>query len=241
MTEGIGWIVDADVSTDFDSRDKTRLRDILRKRVKDGSIMRLIGKWLRVGVMEEGALTYPETGVFQGGVTTPRAEVPMLALPSFLPGKTRFLECRLYGPCWVRCLSETPWGPSRWRRWWAWPLQLRERDHARTSLSVGWARRGPGRVVHEYRGGDTLQPCDQSVLRTSAGGRQTQESGLDRLYAQAVDDHACHGPRYDPMATVGGVYRLTSKAPLDNQDSCSPLPRSGCWARLTAGVTLKIA
>jgi RNA-directed DNA polymerase len=70
MTEGIGWIVDADVSADFDSRDKTRLRDILRKRVKDGSIMRLIGKWLRAGGMEEGALTYPETGVFQGGVTS---------------------------------------------------------------------------------------------------------------------------------------------------------------------------
>ena len=95
MTEGIGWIVDADVSADFDSRDKIRLRDILRKRVKDGSIMRLIGKWLRAGGMEEGALTYPETSVFQGGVTTPRAEVPMLALPSFLLGKTRFLECRL--------------------------------------------------------------------------------------------------------------------------------------------------
>jgi len=71
MTEGIGWIVDADVSGYFDSIDKTRLRDILRKRVNDGRIMRLIGKWLRAGVMEEGVLTYPETGVPQGGVVSP--------------------------------------------------------------------------------------------------------------------------------------------------------------------------
>ena len=63
MTEGIGWIVDADVSGYFDSIDRTRLREVLRKRVNDGRILRLIGKWLRAGVMEQGALTHPETGV----------------------------------------------------------------------------------------------------------------------------------------------------------------------------------
>ena len=71
MTEGIGWIVDADVSGYFDSIDRTRLREVLRKRVNDGRILRLIGKWLRAGVMEEGALTHPETGVVQGGVISP--------------------------------------------------------------------------------------------------------------------------------------------------------------------------
>ena len=71
MTEGIGWIVDADVSGYFDSIDRTRLREVLRKRVNDGSILRLIGKWLRAGVMERGALTQPETGVVQGGVISP--------------------------------------------------------------------------------------------------------------------------------------------------------------------------
>jgi hypothetical protein len=53
------------------SIDRTRLREVLRKRVNDGSIVRLIGKWLRAGVMEEGVLTYPETGVVQGGVISP--------------------------------------------------------------------------------------------------------------------------------------------------------------------------
>jgi Reverse transcriptase (RNA-dependent DNA polymerase) len=71
MQEGIGWIVDADVSGYFDSIERTRLREVLRQRVNDGRVWRLIGKWLRAGVMEEGILTHPETGVVQGGVISP--------------------------------------------------------------------------------------------------------------------------------------------------------------------------
>ena len=71
MNEGIGWIVDADVSGYFDSIDRTRLREALRHRVNDGRILRLIGKWLRAGVMEAGVLHHPETGVVQGGTISP--------------------------------------------------------------------------------------------------------------------------------------------------------------------------
>jgi hypothetical protein len=55
----------------FDSLDRTRRREVLRQRVKDGRILRLIGTWLRAGVMEEGELSHPETGVVQGGVISP--------------------------------------------------------------------------------------------------------------------------------------------------------------------------
>ncbi len=71
MRDNIGWIVDADVSGDFDSIDRTRRREVLRQRVNDGSILRLIGKGLRAGVMEEGRVSHPETGVVQGGVIAP--------------------------------------------------------------------------------------------------------------------------------------------------------------------------
>ncbi len=71
MRDTIGWIVDADVSGYFDSIDRTRLREVLRQRVNDGSILRLIGKWLRAGVMEDEILSHPETGVVQGGVSSP--------------------------------------------------------------------------------------------------------------------------------------------------------------------------
>jgi RNA-directed DNA polymerase len=71
MHEGIGWIVDAEGRGSFESRARPRLREVLRQRVNNGSIRRLMGKWLRAGVREDGGLHHPETGVVQGGVMSP--------------------------------------------------------------------------------------------------------------------------------------------------------------------------
>jgi len=71
MNGNIGWIVDADVSGFFDAIDRKLLQDFIRRRVNDGSIRRLIGKWLHVGVLEEGDIKYSETGTPQGGVISP--------------------------------------------------------------------------------------------------------------------------------------------------------------------------
>jgi len=67
----INWIVDADVSGFFDSLDHDLLQEMLRQRVKDGSILRLIGKWLHAGVVEGETLLQPETGSPQGAVVSP--------------------------------------------------------------------------------------------------------------------------------------------------------------------------
>ena len=71
MEAGINWIVDADVSGYFDSMDHQRLQDFIRRRVNDGSLRRLIGKWLKAGVLEDGELSYPDKGSPQGAVITP--------------------------------------------------------------------------------------------------------------------------------------------------------------------------
>ncbi|MBA7711562.1 hypothetical protein ES703_120528 [subsurface metagenome] len=67
----IGWIVGADITGLFDNIDHSHLREIIKRRVNDGGILRLIGKWLNAGVMEEGTVTYPEKGTPQGGVISP--------------------------------------------------------------------------------------------------------------------------------------------------------------------------
>jgi RNA-directed DNA polymerase len=67
----ITWIVDADVSGFFDTLDWGHLRAFMQQRVKDGGILRLIGKWLHAGVLEAGALSYPDKGTPQGGVVSP--------------------------------------------------------------------------------------------------------------------------------------------------------------------------
>jgi hypothetical protein len=51
--------------------DHAHLRDILGRRVRDGAILRLIGKWLNAGVMEGLMLSHPDTGTPQGGVISP--------------------------------------------------------------------------------------------------------------------------------------------------------------------------
>ena len=67
----IRWILDADVSGYFDSIDRDFLREFVKRRVSDGGILRLIGKWLNAGVVEAGTLTRPDKGTPQGGVMTP--------------------------------------------------------------------------------------------------------------------------------------------------------------------------
>ncbi len=71
MTMSGGWVVEVDIRKYFDSIDHARLREILRQRVRDGVLVRLIGKWLNAGVMEEGRLSHPEAGTPQGGVISP--------------------------------------------------------------------------------------------------------------------------------------------------------------------------
>jgi group II intron reverse transcriptase/maturase len=67
----INWIVDADVSGFFDNLDHKILREFIQKRVNDGGIKRLIGKWLNAGVVEAGRWTRAEQGTPQGGVISP--------------------------------------------------------------------------------------------------------------------------------------------------------------------------
>jgi RNA-directed DNA polymerase len=71
MAMGGGWVLEADIEKFFDSVDHTRLREVLSQRVSDGVLIRLIGKWLKAGVMEEGMVRHPETGTPQGGVVSP--------------------------------------------------------------------------------------------------------------------------------------------------------------------------
>jgi hypothetical protein len=66
-----GWVVEVDIRSFFDTVDHGHLRRILSRRVRDGVLLRLIGKWLNAGVLESGEVSYPETGTPQGGVISP--------------------------------------------------------------------------------------------------------------------------------------------------------------------------
>ena len=67
----INWLLTADITGLFDNINHGTLREVIKRRVNDGGILRLIGKWLNAGVMEEDRLEYPDKGTPQGGVISP--------------------------------------------------------------------------------------------------------------------------------------------------------------------------
>jgi group II intron reverse transcriptase/maturase len=66
-----GWVLEVDIRKFFDNLDHGHLRQFLRLRVRDGVLLRLIDKWLKAGVMEDGNVSYPDSGSPQGGVISP--------------------------------------------------------------------------------------------------------------------------------------------------------------------------
>jgi Reverse transcriptase (RNA-dependent DNA polymerase) len=64
-------ILEIDITAYFDSIVRTQLMEMIEKRVRDGSVLRLIRKWIQVGVIEDGRLLVSETGTGQGQTVSP--------------------------------------------------------------------------------------------------------------------------------------------------------------------------
>ena len=65
------WVIDADIKSCFDSFDHKFILEILKKRVNDGSIIKLIVQWMKAGVIDGKQLFKPESGVPQGNIISP--------------------------------------------------------------------------------------------------------------------------------------------------------------------------
>ena len=70
-TRPISTVLEGDITGYFDAIVRELLVEMIEKRVRDGSILRLIGKWINVGVIEDGRLLVSETGTGQGQVISP--------------------------------------------------------------------------------------------------------------------------------------------------------------------------
>lgn len=71
MQIGGGIVLEIDIQSFFDEMDHATLRAFLDKRIRDGVIRRVIGKWLKAGVLEDGNVTRGRKGSPQGGVISP--------------------------------------------------------------------------------------------------------------------------------------------------------------------------
>ncbi len=71
MTQGLRWVLDIDIKRYFDTIPHEQLRSFLDQRVVDGVVRRMIDKWLKAGVLENGSLIRMTEGTPQGGVISP--------------------------------------------------------------------------------------------------------------------------------------------------------------------------
>jgi group II intron reverse transcriptase/maturase len=67
----IGYVLEADIRGYFDAMVRDQLMAFIERRIGDTSILRLIRKWIHVGVIEDGQLLVTETGTGQGQVISP--------------------------------------------------------------------------------------------------------------------------------------------------------------------------
>lgn len=71
LREGESHVVDVDIKGYFDNIPHDELMRLVREHVADGKVLGLIGKFLKMGVMEEGVITDTATGSPQGGIISP--------------------------------------------------------------------------------------------------------------------------------------------------------------------------
>ena len=71
LKKKVNYVLDADIRGFFDNLDKSWMVKFVEHRVADPRILRLIQKWLKAGVMEEGKWSDTQTGSPQGSVISP--------------------------------------------------------------------------------------------------------------------------------------------------------------------------
>ena len=67
----VSWILDLDLKSFFDNLSHEKLVQLMEKRIADPRVLRLIQKWLKAGVMEDGVWSETEAGTPQGAVISP--------------------------------------------------------------------------------------------------------------------------------------------------------------------------
>jgi RNA-directed DNA polymerase len=98
----VNWILDADIRSFFDSVSQEWLVRFLEHRIGDKRIIRLVRKWLKAGVLEDGVWSVSEEGTPQGAVATPRTQ------------KVTFVRrIAAWRSNWARTVT-----PRRWRGCW---------------------------------------------------------------------------------------------------------------------------
>jgi len=96
IAAGNRWVVDLDLEKFFDRVNHDRLMAAIARRVSDKRVLRLIGAFLKVGVMENGLVSPAEEGTPQGGPITPRTQKAISSLKEQWWGGEKGTHCLIF-------------------------------------------------------------------------------------------------------------------------------------------------
>ena len=71
LRKRVNWVLDADIRGFYDAMSHTWIIRFLEHRIADKRILRLVAKWLKVGIIEDGRVTRSQVGAPQGAVISP--------------------------------------------------------------------------------------------------------------------------------------------------------------------------
>lgn len=71
MRKPVNYIVDGDIEKFFDNVEHRTLMGLIKRRIADQNLLRLVGRFLKAGVIEEGRYYQAERGTPQGGILSP--------------------------------------------------------------------------------------------------------------------------------------------------------------------------
>jgi RNA-directed DNA polymerase len=71
LRKRVNWVLNADIRGFYDAMAHAWIIRFLEHRIADKRILRLIAKWLKVGIIEDGRVTRSQVGAPQGAVMTP--------------------------------------------------------------------------------------------------------------------------------------------------------------------------
>ena len=104
--QGYVWVIDLDLAKFFDTVNHSKLLQVLSERIKDGRVISLIHKFLRVKIIENGKSTKPKMGTPQGGPMSPIPANILLNEMDKVPDERGVKFCRYADDCVIFAKSE---------------------------------------------------------------------------------------------------------------------------------------